>query len=234
VTANYGTIGGGQGNTAKQYATVAGGASNDATGEYSTVAGGTANFATGKYSFAAGRKANTHDSNDNSHNGAFVWGDDTDTIARSQRENQVVFQASGGFVIAPESDKTTMLDVQDQAGNSVLEVDTKNDKVKADAYTSNSVTIDDNSVHSFTPPENFGKLLVHDGNAEVGEVLFDISTPAITELSDLNGNIVTDTGGLTGSGHDGNLAISAYAGGTQIDIQNQLGGQRTIHYTVIQ
>jgi len=81
VTADYGTVGGGDGNTAGFASTVAGGENNvagntgtvgagqgnTATGLASTVAGGWANVATGAYSFAAGHNAVASDV------GSFVW-----------------------------------------------------------------------------------------------------------------------------------------------------------------
>jgi hypothetical protein len=58
VTGPWGAIGGGIGNTAGDYATVAGGTTNLASGEESTVAGGGGNQATGFASTAAGGEVN--------------------------------------------------------------------------------------------------------------------------------------------------------------------------------
>lgn len=120
----------------------------------------------------------------------------------------------------------------DANGNLVVTV--KNDEIKAGTRITNETTIGDDSVHSFAPQKDFGKIVVQDGNAEVGEILFDISSGAITEVADLNGNIATSTSSLSGTtGTDGNLTISADNSNTQIDIENRLGGSRTVRYTVI-
>jgi hypothetical protein len=55
VTDNFGTVGGGVGNSASYMATVGGGADNIASGTYATVPGGGDNTASGQFSFAAGR-----------------------------------------------------------------------------------------------------------------------------------------------------------------------------------
>jgi len=67
--------------------------SNEVSGDYATVAGGTDNVAGGQYSFAAGRNANATD------DGAFVWGDSSSTAVTAGGNDQVRFQASGGFVV---------------------------------------------------------------------------------------------------------------------------------------
>ncbi len=58
VTADFGTVSGGTGNTASgSYATVGGGLGNTASGVFATVPGGVVNTASGFYSFAAGNGA---------------------------------------------------------------------------------------------------------------------------------------------------------------------------------
>jgi trimeric autotransporter adhesin len=58
VTSNYGTVGGGFGNTAGNVSTVSGGYSNDASGFAATVSGGRANTASINYATASGGDAN--------------------------------------------------------------------------------------------------------------------------------------------------------------------------------
>jgi hypothetical protein len=58
VTWNFGTVGGGLGNTADGYATVAGGDLNKATGLWSTIAGGSDNVASGEFSAIGGGENN--------------------------------------------------------------------------------------------------------------------------------------------------------------------------------
>jgi hypothetical protein len=112
--------------------------------------------------------------------------------------------------------------------------DTKNNDWNKSVTPATQTVSDDASV-SLTPPDNFGKILVHDGNAEVGEFLFDISSGSITEVADLNGNFATSTSSLSGTtGTDGNITVSADSSNTQIDIENRLGGSRDITYLIQQ
>jgi hypothetical protein len=91
VTADFGTVGGGSGNTASFYSVVAGGRRNTASGNgsivaggdqntasgiASTVAGGVQNTAAGDYSFAAGWKATIPASAP----GSFLWSDSTGPV----------------------------------------------------------------------------------------------------------------------------------------------------------
>jgi len=100
------TVAGGANNTAgESEATVSGGAENNASGMFSTVsggyqnaangwgsyvAGGVGNQAIGNSSFAAGYNANA------THNGAFVWADNTGTGMSSTADNQFNVYATGG------------------------------------------------------------------------------------------------------------------------------------------
>jgi hypothetical protein len=70
--------------------TICGGESNEALANWSTVCGGKQNQAGGAYSLAAGRRAKA------SHNGSFVWGDQTDADVSSDKENQFKIRASNG------------------------------------------------------------------------------------------------------------------------------------------
>jgi hypothetical protein len=97
VTGNFGTISGGDNNTASGYgATVAGGESNTAGGDGSTVSGGGANTASGNYSFAVGYRAKADDE------GSFVWADFNTFDFHSTTANQFRVRAVGGatFVTA--------------------------------------------------------------------------------------------------------------------------------------
>jgi hypothetical protein len=87
----YATVGGGRYSTAGgDHAFVGGGDYNAATGRYATVPGGYWSAAGGDYSFAAGRFAKAN------HQGAFVWGDSTDAIVDSVRNDQFRARANGG------------------------------------------------------------------------------------------------------------------------------------------
>ena len=96
------TLGGGFLNNASDLAaTVGGGILNTASGDSSTVPGGRNNTATGFTSFAAGRRAMAL------HDGAFVWGDNTNADVASTAANQFTARASGGFTFFTDAGLTT-------------------------------------------------------------------------------------------------------------------------------
>jgi hypothetical protein len=131
---DYGVVGGGKANQAgdpnasSAYATVAGGMWNLATGEWSAIGGGDNNIASGtnaaigggggnkaeaycatvpggldnqaggECSFAAGRRAQAD------HNGAFVWGDNTNADVASESDNQFLVRATGGVALRVDAD----------------------------------------------------------------------------------------------------------------------------------
>ena len=106
VTSEYGTVGGGYGNTAGgadtpgRAGTVGGGHGNTASGAYATVAGGLSNTALGADSFAAGQRANAI------HDGTFVWSDSTTlypAFFASTAANQFLIRAVGGVGIGTNS-----------------------------------------------------------------------------------------------------------------------------------
>ena len=76
-----------------QYGTVGGGESNTASGYTATVPGGYQNTASDGYSFAAGRRAKAI------HLGTFVWADNTDADFTSAAVNQFLIRAGGGVGI---------------------------------------------------------------------------------------------------------------------------------------
>jgi trimeric autotransporter adhesin len=92
----YGTVGGGGGNTSRgaEFATVGGGEDNTSGGSWATVPGGKDNFAGGDYSFAAGDQAQAL------QNGVFVWADDSGAGPfSSTANNQFLIRAGGGVGI---------------------------------------------------------------------------------------------------------------------------------------
>ena len=87
TTAEFATVGGGEDNEASgDHATVGGGEDNTASGSFSTVPGGAENTAAGDYSFAAGRGASAD------QDGAFVFGDSSDTAVTSDGADEARFQ----------------------------------------------------------------------------------------------------------------------------------------------
>ncbi|MFB6179666.1 MAG: tail fiber domain-containing protein [Halorientalis sp.] len=142
VGGNYATVGGGRGNTASKrdstvcggynnkakgnyanvtggqtnkaigiFATVCGGQGNYVGGQNSTVVGGSFNYAMGDHAFASGNSANANNT------GSFVWGDSTITSVDSMADDEVRFQASGGFVIGTSSDMSTGVTVAAGGGS---------------------------------------------------------------------------------------------------------------------
>ncbi len=105
VTDDFGTVSGGERNTAgdnagttldRMYATVSGGIGNTASGTLSTVPGGANNTAQGDYSLAAGQRAQAL------HQGSFVWSDSTTSFPNSfssTAANQFLINATGGVGI---------------------------------------------------------------------------------------------------------------------------------------
>ena len=131
VTANYGTIGGGQNNTASgDYATVGGGINNTASGTEATVGGGRGNTASGLqatvggglnnlasnvYATVGGGRLSTAGGISSfaagyrakaNHNGAFVWADSTNADFASTAEDQFLIRASGGTIFYSNSGLT--------------------------------------------------------------------------------------------------------------------------------
>ncbi len=96
---NYSTVGGGSGNMASAYiSTVAGGQFSTATGYGSMVPGGYSNAAAGDYGFAAGYRAKINAS----HDGAFLWADQSNFDFNSAAANEFAARCTGGarFVTA--------------------------------------------------------------------------------------------------------------------------------------
>ena len=106
----YGTVGGGGGNTSRglEFATVGGGEDNTSGGSWATVPGGKDNFAVGDYSFAAGRQAQAL------HQGAFVLADSQNAAFSSTANDQYLIRAQGGVGINTNNPNGASLSV---AGN---------------------------------------------------------------------------------------------------------------------
>jgi len=140
ITVNYGTIGGGWGNTVTgngatvggggnndaigEQATIGGGSANEANGAYATVAGGLFNRANGDHSMAAGARASAI------HEGTFVWADNSSVIGFSSTgANQYLIRAVGGVGIGtnnPAADLHLFAD-SDTRPHLLLEEDENND-----------------------------------------------------------------------------------------------------------
>ncbi len=114
ATNNWATVAGGNNNDASsQYSTISGGVNNIASGLYSTVPGGHTNSAAGQFSFAAGRRAKAN------HDGAFVWGDQTDGDFTSTAVDQFLIRAGGGVGIGTTSPQRNLEVVSDNESNGI-------------------------------------------------------------------------------------------------------------------
>ncbi len=97
--------GGSQNTIYASYGAVAGGYDNTASNRYSFVAGGSYNMTAGSNSFAAGYHANAL------HDGSFVWGDRSSSLAiASSNDNEFVIRAAGGVRIASELGTNALTD----------------------------------------------------------------------------------------------------------------------------
>ena len=112
------TVGGGSTNIASGTgnATIAGGSDNNASGIVATIPGGLSNTAAGDYSFAAGRRAKAN------HNGAFVWGDQSDFDIASTATDQLTLRSVGGvrFITAIDGSGNATATANINSGGAVL------------------------------------------------------------------------------------------------------------------
>jgi len=98
------TVAGGNGNTASgKQSFIGGGFGNEAAGEGGMVVGGFANEANAPFSFAGGQRAKVRTTD----NGAFVWGDFSDTVSvTSSAPNQFTARFAGGVRFFTNSNLT--------------------------------------------------------------------------------------------------------------------------------
>ena len=125
----YGTVGGGGGNTSRgaEFATVGGGEDNTSGGSWAAVPGGKDNFAGGDYSFAAGDQAQAL------QNGTFVWADDSGAGPfSSTANNQFLIRAGGGVGINTASPQEALSVV---GGMNIDQGGLNNGSVSANALT---------------------------------------------------------------------------------------------------
>jgi hypothetical protein len=112
VTANFGTVSGGIGNTVSDVAgTVGGGAQNTASGNCAAVGGGQLNTASGAGATVPGGELNTASGIDSFaagenaqavNDGTFVWADASGGTFASTAGNQFAVRASGGVLLAAD------------------------------------------------------------------------------------------------------------------------------------
>jgi len=111
------TVSGGSGNTASGFrATVSGGSVNTASGEFATVSGGQRSEARGDNSFAAGYYARVP----SSHNGSFVWSDDSQSFSDSlvsTGPHQFLVRATGGVGVGTNTPRTQLHVTDEISGN---------------------------------------------------------------------------------------------------------------------
>lgn len=154
----WSVVSGGAGNKANAlYSTVGGGRFNDALAFGATVPGGENNDANASYSFAAGFRAKAN------HQGAFVWGDSSNSDFASTAQDQFLIRARGGVGIGTNDPKAPL---HVQEGNTGVTASTA------------SVGIFERTGSSFvsilSPDVNERGVLFADGNSAAdGGVIFN-------------------------------------------------------------
>ncbi len=201
VSAHFGTIGGGKGNTASGFgSTVGGGGSNVASGMYSTVPGGFGNRPGGNFSFAGGRNALVRDAvatgDADGDEGTFVWCDsigNTSDRCTSSGPNQFIIQADGGVGIGTTS-PSAMLDVvgETELNGSV----TINSELEVNGTVSATAFVGDGSALTNLPGAGPWTVSGSDISYTAGGVGIGTSTPS--EQLDVAGSTRTETLEITG------------------------------------
>lgn len=238
VTEDFGTVGGGFGNTASGFgATVAGGTDNTASGSrsvvsggflntasggFSTVPGGHDNDATGDFSFAAGIGAQAL------HGGAFVWADSDGASGfvapfASTAIDQFLIRASGGVGIGTGNPQG-ILHILGATGAS------SSDGAAAEPGRDVIVETGDGGAGasgSGLAGENGGSIRLEAGNGGAdgvfpgngGDVMIQAGNGGGgggTVSGNLGGNIVLIPG--TGAGGNGNVGIRTTAPGAPLHV----------------
>ena len=160
VSNSYGTIGGGNKNTAGFGATIPGGQGNTALGQYS-FATGWGNSATGNQSFALGQNTQAN------HDNTFVWSDGrtfTSTI-----QNQFIVYAENGFGIDTNNTQRQSLTV---AGSVIAGEFWHADTAFVSKGSNSGLKMEDrfgNSNPTWSIYPNAGSLIIR--NTNIGEVV---------------------------------------------------------------
>lgn len=134
------------------------------------------------------------------------------------------------LLVLEKSDSTDVLNVDNTGALTTAS------SVKTTGVRSNSVSINDDTVFSFTPPFTSGFVLVHTANgAATKRVMAQYCTSGAAVMSAIN--IGTDyntaTGALTGTtGTDTKVTVSAHTDG-KIYIENRIGATATYNYTIL-
>ena len=178
----FAVVAGGENNVIRDdYGVVSGGAEHSADGRYAVVPGGLDNDAGGDDSLAAGRRAQAL------HNGAFVWGDETDADFASTGDSQFLVRASGGVGIGTDA-PTAGLHVVADAGLS--------DAVRAVA--------DSGGIGAITQGGANGAGLVASGDAQAGFFVGEVELLGGSDVG-LSGGAFLQCGDITGP----NVAIDS-------------------------
>ena len=151
---------------------------------------------------------------------------------------QVIDGTADGIQLRIQGHSTQTSDLlvlEKSDGTDVLNVD-NNGGLKAAGTRTNSVSIADDAVHSFTPPFTSGFVLVHSQNgAATKRVMAQYCASGTAVMNSLN--IGTDynvtTGVLAGTtGVDTKVTVSAHTDG-KIYIENRSGATATFNFTIL-
>lgn len=134
------------------------------------------------------------------------------------------------LMILEKSDGTDVLNV-DNNGNM-----TAAGSLKATGTRTNSVSIADDAVHSFTPPFTSGFILVHTSNGDgTKRIMAQYSTSGVAVMDPISIGSAYNaaTGALTGTtGTDTKITVSAHTDG-KIYIENRSGAAAAFNLTIL-
>ncbi|MEZ4965120.1 MAG: tail fiber domain-containing protein [Saprospiraceae bacterium] len=221
---------------------VIGGHQNTASGFYSAVAGGEDNEAAGIRSFAAGRRAKA------SHDGAFVWADNTNSDFISTAPQQFLIRASGGVGVN-KNNPASALDVNGTvtatafAGDGSALSGIPDDQTLGLSGTTLSIedgnSVDLSGIDTDTDDQTLNlsgtTLSIEDGNSVDLSTLpgDNLGSHIAAQNINLNGNYLSGDGGNEGVlvYPDGNVRINSNSSDARLEIPSSGDGTTFLKFT---
>ena len=179
-------------------------------------------------------------------NAKALWGAGSDIAIYHDASNSYIDNSTGILLVRTSGTKNALVGLPDSSiilyhdGNTKLTTTSTGVTVTGRAIvpqigTQTAISLGDDAVTSFTPPIQYGFVLIHSISTDFAIVAFDASTGTAetTVHTNSSGRVAVTTGALSGTtGTDGKLNFSAHTDGT-LYIENRMGGGTTIGYTVI-
>ena len=179
-------------------------------------------------------------------NGKFTAGTGSDFNIYHDGSNSYIDNSTGILLVRTSGTKNALVGLPDSSiilyhdGNTKLTTTSTGVTVTGRAIvpqigTQTAISLGDDAVTSFTPPIQYGFVLIHSISTDFAIVAFDASTGTAetTVHTNSSGRVAVTTGILSGTtGTDGKLNFSAHTNGT-LYIENRMGGGTEIGYTVI-